>query len=478
MGWPEENQENDREKRAALVILSGLMFNASEHGRTSDMAVPVCSAFPGRITLALLVLCLAGCATYSKQAVSMRDNLLLGRADLALITAEEKDKSRDDVLASLNKGMLRRMNGDYAGSNRILEIAKQNMESLYGISITDTAASVTINDAVRDYRGDRYEQVLLHAYMAMNYLQMGELDAARVEMLQADVKMMEWGEQPDEDPFVRYFSGMIFEALGEDDQALVAYRKARHIYASTSGGQSVGVPDLLKQDLLRLLALQGLRDEYNRLKAEFGLANFRPKKATDDVGELIVILNTGLAPIRTESAIMTFSPEVQGNVRVAFPVYDSSPKPVHRARLLARNKRFELETVENIDSLAREALEQDMPLVMARAIARAVVKYQSQKNAQEQSALAGFLLTVTNLATERADTRSWTTLPQEIQLARVQLPTGPQQVSIEILNTAGRLVDVIEAEVNIKPGKLTFLTPHWIAPMPVQTRMATKKSSE
>ena len=171
---------------------------------------------------------------------------------------------------------------------------------------------------------------------------------------------------------------------------------------------------------------------------------------------------------------MTFSPEVQGNVRVAFPVYESMPKRVHRARLQARSKRVELETVENIDSLAREALDQDMPLVMARAVARAVVKYQSQKNAQEQSALAGFLLTVTNLATERADTRSWTTLPQEIQLARVQLPVGRQQVSIEIFNAAGQPVDVIDAEVDIKPRRITFLTPHWIAPTPVQARMATR----
>ena len=156
----------------------------------------------------------------------MRDNLLAGRADLARIAAEQKDEDEDDVLASLNKGMLRRMTDDYSGSNRIFELAKQRIESLYGISVTDTAASLTINDAMRDYKGDRYEQVLLHAYMAMNYLQLGEPDAARVEMLQADVKMMECGDQPDEDPFVRYLAGMIFEALGEKDQAVVSYRKA------------------------------------------------------------------------------------------------------------------------------------------------------------------------------------------------------------------------------------------------------------
>ncbi len=439
------------------------------------MSTAICSGLPGRVILVLLALYLGGCATYSRQAVSMRDNLLAGRADLARQIAEEKDEDQDDVLASLNKGMLRRMTGDYAGSNQVFEIAKQRMESLYGVSITDSAASVTINDAVRDYKGDRYEQVLLHAYMAMNYLQLGEPDSARVEMLQADVKMMEWDEQPDEDPFVRYFSGMIYEALGEDDQALVSYRKARDVYIATRDEEQIEVPLMLKKDLLRLLASLGLRDEYEKLKSEFGMPGFKPTELSENTGELIVILNNGLAPIRSEESIMTFSSEVQGTVRIAFPVYKTESFPANNARLNISGRIIDMEAVENIDSLARRALEDDMPLVMSRAIARAVVKYQSQKSAQEQSALAGFLLTVTNLATERADTRSWTTLPQEIQMARVILPVGQQDVSIDIVNAAGRVIDSIEASVNIRPRQHSFLTRHWIAPVPVKTSIATSK---
>ena len=439
------------------------------------MRMDICSGLPGRIILAFLALSLAGCATYSQQAVSMRDNLLAGRADLARQTAEKEDENQNDVLACLNKGMLRRMTNDYAGSNQILEVAKQQMESLYGISITDAAASVTINDAVRDYKGDRYEQVLLHAYMAMNYLQLGELDSARVEMLQADVKMMEWGEQPDEDPFVRYFAGIIYEALGENDQALVSYRKARDVYIAKRNELKLDLPVMLKKDLLRLLADQGLRDEYKIVQAEYGLAGFEPAQLIDNSGELIVILNNGLAPIRTETAIMTFSSEVQSNVRVALPVYAAESAPVNNARLNIGGRRVELETVEDVDSLARQALDEDMPLIMTRAIARAVVKYQSQQSAQDQHALAGFLLTVTNIATERADTRSWTTLPQEIQMTRVMLPAGEHDVSIEIINAAGRVIDSIDAGVTILPGQRSFLTRHWIAPAPATTYLATKK---
>jgi hypothetical protein len=232
---------------------------------------------------------------------------------------------------------------------------------------------------------------------------------------------------------------------------------------------------MLKKDMLRLLASMGLRDEYRQMKAEFGLAGFEPTGLDDNFGELIVILNNGLAPIRTEAAVMTYSSEVQDLVRVAFPVYRTEPAPGKSSRLTVADKRIDLETVENIDGLARHALDQQMPLIMTRAIARAVVKYQSQKSANEQHALAGFLLTVTNLATERADTRSWTTLPKEIQMTRVILPAGEQDVSIEILNAAGRPIDVIKASVEIQPRRRTFLTRHWIAPVPVQKQIVNSR---
>ena len=430
---------------------------------------------PGRLAVALLVLYLGACTTYSRHATSLRDDLLTGRTELARMAAEKEDLNEDDVLASLNKGMLRRMTGDYRASNQIFEIAKQRMESLYGISITDTAASMTINDAMRAYKGDRYEQVLLHAYMAMNYLQLGELDSARVEMLQADVKMMEWGEQPEEDPFVRYFAGMIYEALGEDDQALVSYRKARDVYVATRDKQRLDVPLMLKKDLLRLLAGQGLWDEYRAMKSEFGLEDHQPVELGDNAGGLVVLLSSGLAPIRTETSIMTYSAEVQANVRIAFPVYETDPRPANRARLKIRSKRIDLETVENIDGIARAALDAKMPLVMTRAIARAVIKYQSQKKANEQDALAGFLLTVTNLATERADTRSWTTLPREIQMARVMLPAGVHDATIDVVNAAGAVIDTIDVRVDIAPGEHSFLTRHWVAPVPVKTLTANSK---
>ena len=125
--------------------------------------------------LALILLCgllLQSCASYSSHATSMRDGLLQGRPDLSLSMAEQKDPDQKEVISSLDKGMLRRINNDFSGSNQILEVAKQEIAQLYGTSITENLAAVTINETLRGYEGDRYEQLLLHAYMAMNYIQL------------------------------------------------------------------------------------------------------------------------------------------------------------------------------------------------------------------------------------------------------------------------------------------------------------------
>ncbi|MCW8852923.1 MAG: hypothetical protein OQK44_09680 [Gammaproteobacteria bacterium] len=415
------------------------------------------------LTLGALI---QSCASYGSHATTMRDGLLIGHPELSLAIAEEKDKDMEEVVSSLDKGMLRRINNNFTGSNEALEVAKQEIEKLYGFSVTENLASVTINETMRGYEGDRYEQLLLHAYMAMNYIQLGQLDSARVEMLQANVKMMEWGDEPDEDAFLRYLEGIIYESLGEDDSALISYRKAYTIYKDKGGEQYPVMPELIKKDLLRMLAWQGLWSEYKTYKKEINMPDFKPVKDSNKFGELVVILNNGLAPIRNEKALYIFSPEVQQNLRVAFPAYDQPKQNLYLSQIIVDGKQFPLETVEDVDMLARYSLEQDMPGIMARATARAVVKYNSQKTASDNSSIAGLLMTVTNLVTERADTRSWTTLPQEIQLQRVLLPVGEHTIQIQFLNAAGMVVDVIEEKVSIKPKRQSFVIKHWNTPVP------------
>ena len=412
----------------------------------------------------VLLCCLSGCSLYGFQAMTVRDALMHDQIEFAYSLVDKQSGFSDPVLTNMNKGILLRMKNDFVSSNLSLDKAKRHINKLYGTSLREQLGSIVINDSVRAYEGSRIEQLLLHAYMAMNYIELDDIDAARVEMLQAGVKMREWGDQPDDDPFIKYLSGMIYEALGENDQAIVSYRHAMEAYKTNRDKQGLDVPTLLIVDLMRLLESEGLDDEVDILKGEYPQFSAGNRKKIRSRGELIVILSNGLSPIKSENSITTFANEIEKTVRIALPVYATAPNQLNSARIVIDGNSDMLETVENVDGLARNTLEEEMPMILTRAIARAIVKHKSQHQSKGGQSMGGLLITMTNLITERADTRSWSTLPQEIQMSRHQLPPGKYPLDIEMVNNVGLVVDTMKQEVEIMPGKVTFVFKHWVTP--------------
>lgn len=413
--------------------------------------------------LLLAILLMQGCATSAQKSASMRQFLEQGRPELALVEAEKRGEG-DYVMANMNLGMLRRLVGDYKGSNQALERAKKRIEELYTTSITQAAGMVIINDETMDFAGDAYEKVLVHLYKASNYLDMGMPDSARVEVLQSQVKMNEWNEPKDETPFIHYFSGIIYEMLGEPDEALVSYRKAVNAYKITRSKHGLSVPRSLQNDLLRLLSDARMWNEFKQYQREFGLSDWSAHENRGN-GELVVIMHNGLVPVRTQQVIRTWSNELSLNVKIALPTYSQPPRYLNQVRVTVDDQRTMMETVSNIDGLARASLQEDMPAITARALARAVVKKKSEREAKEQGGMLGQLaMFAVNQATEIADTRCWDTLPQAIQMTRISLPQGNHQVKLDILGPGGVLRDSSTVPVSIRAGRTMILSEHWIAP--------------
>lgn len=430
-----------------------------------------------RISRALLLLVLSsvfvlqGCSHYSQKSQGVRNKLQSGRPDLALREFEQQSHDASDkVLTHLHKGMLKRMTGAYASSNKDFEVAKKEMKDLYSTSVTKSIGSAIVNDSVRDYAGDRYEQILLHSYMALNYIAQGKIDSARVEMLQADVKMREWGETPLEDPFVRYLSGIVYEALGEYDQALVSYRKAVKVYKSTISQHGLSVPNQLKHDLLRMLSYEDLGNELKQYEKEFGIKFSR--RADKDKGYLIAVLDNGLGPVKSQNTIRTWSPMVNQRLKLALPTYKGRARATKRARVVINDMSYNFDTVENIDGMARKALQEEMPAITVRALARMVIKHKASKEAEKRGGgLLGLAFKIGGLVSEIADTRNWSSLPQEIQLIRIPLNPGQYNARIEIMGNGG-VIDSMNHSVTVKKGRLTFVSDHWAAPRPKNLKQA------
>jgi len=419
----------------------------------------------GAVLAALTILTLQGCATSADKTRGMRQMMELNRHDLALIEAEKHLSSEvEGVMENMNVGLLRRLNKDYKGSNDAFNLAKEKISELYSTSISEQAGAAITNDESISFQGYKFEQVLVHLYMASNYLSMGDIDSSRVELLQSQVKMDEWGEPKDETPFMRYFSGIMFEMLGEEDTATVSYRKAVDAYRNTKEKHGLNVPATLKHDLLRMLARMKLWGEYKDYKNQFGMPKYKAP-STKGKGELIVVFGNGMAPQREEKLFQTFAPSLALNVKVAVPDYPNPPVVLNKVRLNIDGKYYPLEVVSNIDGLARAALSEDMPLITTRAIARAVIKKKAEEEAGNQGGFLGQLaMMAVNQGTEIADTRCWNTLPQEFELARVFLPQGEHEVKIEVIGPTGAVVDTVKRKVKIKAGAKSVVSKRWTAP--------------
>jgi len=441
-----------------------------------------------------LVGTLAGCATYSDSFDNIQRDLSARQHDAALQEIEKQAGSKTDhVLYLLNKGMVLRMKGDFADSNQSLESAKVEMDSLYAASISENALSFLINDATVSYAGDDYEQVLVHLYMALNYLELGNQTDARVEALQVDIKLREIGENiPDskftEDAFSRYLTGLIYEESGEWSDAMIAYRKAYEAYKKYQVNFGMAIPDMLKHDLIRLAQRQGLKNEVAQYMKEFGIEIVQEKKPEQE-SELVYILNNGLAPIKREQVVSMWAPppvvvvsksgKKSANVtpmpvlvNIALPYYESRPNIVLNARISVFGKQTDTQLMEDVDAIAKASLDARMPAITARSIARAVAKGAIQKSVDNAGSgsndvgaqlISSLVVRVAAAATERADTRSWLTLPSNIQMARLPLSPGSYDIKVELLGTDGQTVATrVYPGVEITKAHKTYLSQHWI----------------
>ena len=87
-------------------------------------------------------------------------------------------------------------------------------------------AAILTNDNVRPYRARPFEILLMYQYQILNYLAIGDLDGALVEVRRAQLAM-ERLYQKDKDKvndsgWLRYLSAIVYEMSGEHDDAAIS----------------------------------------------------------------------------------------------------------------------------------------------------------------------------------------------------------------------------------------------------------------
>jgi uncharacterized protein len=435
-------------------------------------SVPDCD-WPGRQRLVLLVMLVAvfvlpGCATYSVGIAKVEQQTGNRNLDGALKSLDElKLTGADRMLYYLNKGTLLHFHGDYAASNQQFESAKRLMEKLSAISVAEQTGSVVVNDTVKAYEGFGNEQLLIYAFEELNYLQSGNVDDAAVEARQFDIKQRLIAEKHQSatylsGAFVRYLNGMTYEEAGESDSARIDYNKAVDGYKAQSSITGFGVPAALKADLDRL--------ENPRPAAVHksdGIAS-----SPSDTGEVVFILHDGLGPTLAENIISVANPDPQHGtaiMSVAVPKFVQRPVPVARFELSEGAQEASSELVENVNAIARKSLDDRLPAITARAVARMVVKNAMARNIKNQggdsgaAVLMSIVTDVGAIVTERADTRSWSLLPGNILMARLVLPQGTHDLKATYYDSFGKVLATREYNaVQVTEGRKVFLSDYFL----------------
>lgn len=420
-----------------------------------------------------IVMLLTGCAgSYHDTMYSVHQAVQAGdyeRADALLSKKKDFAEDKDRLLYFLDKGLIAHLTGAYRESNWFFEQASQRIEELDAISVTETAARWIVSDLSQSYGGEDFERVLVHYYMALNYLMLGEFEEALVECRRLNTLLTLFNDRYEHqnlyktDAFMLYLSGLIYEALGEVNDAFIDYRNAYTTYAEDYWpNYGTAVPPQLLEHLVRTASHLGFSDAVETYVGKMD-PSWTRQPDSRDAARLVVIWENGFIPYKDQRIYREYLQLGDDDddgcyVKFAFPVFVARPLAYTRATVTVGGKTASLERVEDVAQIAIKNLEDRRVRMVAQALTRNILKCTAETQLKEKNEALGWLFAILTEVTEQADTRSWLLLPDHIQMTHVLVSPGQYDVDLSFLNPWGQAIGGHTYErVTFKAGQTTFL---------------------
>jgi hypothetical protein len=340
--------------------------------------------------------------------------------------------------------------GHYAGfwekSSKDLEIGERLIEDAFTRSVSQAIASYIVNDTVKDYSGEDYEDLYINVFNSLNYYHRDDLEGALVEIRRLNEKLLVLSDK------YETAKAKVLDSYGE--LGSVDYVREASSFSNSALARYLGV-----------LFYRGggqaddARIDMEELKAAYNLApkvyaNPLPSSLGDELsiprgkGRLNVIAFTGLSPIKEEENIVIPLPYPAPNnwARIALPKMVVRPSMVRGIEIALNNgEKFELEVLENMSAVAEETFKSRHSLVVLKSIARTVVKASAsagfanvaEEKAEGLGAFVGLLGRAVSEATEKADTRASRYFPACAFVGGINLEPGIYSVTINYYGTNG-----------------------------------------
>lgn len=415
-----------------------------------------------------------GCQTYKPPIESWRSGNFPEAAKQFTAKAEKNKDNKDTIIWRLEQGTALRAAGQYQESIAAFDTAEEK------INISDEKAKVSVsgemkallsNQATLPYEGRDYDRVMMNAYKALNFIQLGEPDKARVELIRASqrqqdaeennrrriekaevaadkqkeakddkgnkIKGADQGKEMADkakadpkfreqvitnygyldgfkakanyvNPFVYYLDALFFMTAGVGGSDL---ERARDSFRFTLG--SIGENKFIKQDLEMFdQVLQG--------------SAIPPTT--------YVIFETGCAPsrdqIRIDIPLFLVGARDVPYVGAAFPTLKFQEGNLPSLNVAAGGTNETTVLLASMDRVVGQAFKNELPTVITKTListaVKAAVAYGINKGMENQNAWAKLFVKILIAALQAsvniADTRTWNTLPKEFQFCRIPTP--------------------------------------------------------
>ncbi len=406
----------------------------------------------GAIVLAVLM---AGCASQPNVA----DPLQKGdyhAAAMAAVKEKDRDSELDEanLLPTLEAGNNFLYAKEADQSLKMLDEAERiikyhNEEILLG-STGDLIAKLMINDAAIDYHATVTDAVMVNTYKALDYMMLGEMDEARVELNRAVDRQRRAKETYAEmiakqkaaiAQKERTTQGLDVQRTLNDPKVTSMIRskypeldafKAYPDFVNPFTTYLAGIFALIERDYGKAYSLlreaAGMAPENATVQSDYAMVRAAMHGKLIKGHYVWIIYENGLAPKKEEYRINIPMYLVSKDVLytgIALPkmvrrnLATSDLTVVHGGKAVARTS-----TLADMDRVILTEFRYKYPDIVTRAIFSALIKsFMQYQMSQQGGELLGLLGAVYQMATTQADTRVWASLPKVFQVARVKMPS-------------------------------------------------------
>ncbi|HEX7652716.1 MAG TPA: hypothetical protein VF607_04370, partial [Verrucomicrobiae bacterium] len=444
-----------------------------------------------------------GCRTYEQKNKIIADwntGNLPAAVEHAKEMADDNAKNKDAIIWRLEQGAVLRAAGKYEDSNVAFDQAQQQIDAYAEkakVRVGQETLAFLSNQAELDYEGRSYDGIMLNTYRALNYLALGDIEKARPEITRAYQRQqdaVEANKKRIEDAQKSAEESKDKEAIERSKSDPEMTNRLASVTANLDGLKAYADyvnPFTVYLDGLYLLAnAADASDLEHAHKSLERAASYAPDNTfikqdlatADDVlaGQKLspttyVIYETGCAPVRGQIRIdIPIIISKVSYVGASFPTLKLQDNYSPILTINAGGASVVAQPVASMDSVVATDFKNDLPVVITKTVAATVVKaaaaYAINDAAGNSSGgqIAGLVAQVATaayqIAVNIADTRTWTTLPKEFQVARIPTPADHK---IDVATGTGQhascvvgdgLINVVYVK-SINPGVPLIVNP-------------------